>query len=285
VTVVAAAGNYGTAGAPSGVKYAPGNDPFVITVGAADIGGSVWWNDDVAAPWSAWGYTYDGFRKPELAAAGRYMVGPVPTASTLAIQRADHIVAPGYIQLSGTSFAAPVVSGSAAQIIARHPDWTPDQVKGALMSTARKMPSAVPGSVGVGQITPILAASLTNPPNPNRSLNQFVVSASGGSGKVWDAASWETAVQANASWDSASWLDASWLDASWLDASWDTASWVDASWVDASWLDASWLDASWEDSAEGDSSFSTAFTLDQADQSALKGDPMLAVPPSLLPPK
>jgi serine protease AprX len=267
------------------VKYAPGNDPFVITVGAADLDGSVWWNDDTAAPWSAWGYTYDGFRKPELAAAGRYMVGPVPTASTLAIQRADHIVAPGYIQLSGTSFAAPVVSGSAAQILARHPDWTPDQVKGALMSTARKMPAAVPGSVGVGQITPVWAASLTTPPNPNRSLNQFVVSASGGSGKVWDATSWETAVQANASWDTASWLDASWLDASWLDASWDTASWVDASWVDASWLDASWLDASWEDSAEGDSSFSTAFTLDQADQSALKSDPTLAVPPSLLPPK
>ncbi|HYX89664.1 MAG TPA: S8 family serine peptidase, partial [Gaiellaceae bacterium] len=38
VVVVAAAGNYGTAGAPSGVPYAPGNDPFVITVGAIDIG-------------------------------------------------------------------------------------------------------------------------------------------------------------------------------------------------------------------------------------------------------
>jgi serine protease AprX len=285
VTVVAAAGNYGSANAPSGVRYAPGNDPFVITVGAADIGGSVWWNDDTAAPWSAWGYTYDGFRKPEIAAAGRYMVGPVPTASTLAIQRADHIVAPGYIQLSGTSFAAPVVSGAAAQILARHPDWTPDQVKGALMATVRKMPAAIPGSVGLGQITPVWAASLTNPPNPNRSLNQFVVSASGGSGKVWDSASWEAAVQANASWDTASWLDASWLDASWLDASWDTASWVDASWVDASWLDASWLDASWEDNAEGDASFSSTFTLDAADQAALKGDPTLSVPPSLLPPK
>src|SRR5207237_9803776 len=40
VTVVAAAGNYGSADGPSGVLYAPGNDPFVITVGALDIGGS-----------------------------------------------------------------------------------------------------------------------------------------------------------------------------------------------------------------------------------------------------
>ena len=38
VTVVAAAGNYGKADGPSGVPYAPGNDPFVITV---DLEGSV----------------------------------------------------------------------------------------------------------------------------------------------------------------------------------------------------------------------------------------------------
>ena len=38
VVVVAAAGNYGVNGQPSGVLFAPGNDPFVITVGAADIG-------------------------------------------------------------------------------------------------------------------------------------------------------------------------------------------------------------------------------------------------------
>ena len=79
VTVVAAAGNYGKEDGPSGVPYAPGNDPFVITVGAVDLEGSVnVWNHDVPN-WSAYGYTKDGFRKPELAAAGRYMIGPVPT--------------------------------------------------------------------------------------------------------------------------------------------------------------------------------------------------------------
>ena len=39
--VVAAAGNYGKPDGPSGVPYAPGNDPFVITVGAVDLEGSV----------------------------------------------------------------------------------------------------------------------------------------------------------------------------------------------------------------------------------------------------
>jgi len=43
--------------------------------------------------------------------------------STLASQKASNIVSPGYIQLSGTSFAAPIVAGIAAQIIARNPTW------------------------------------------------------------------------------------------------------------------------------------------------------------------
>ena len=42
VVVVAAAGNYATNGQESSVPFAPGNDPFVITVGAADIGTTMW---------------------------------------------------------------------------------------------------------------------------------------------------------------------------------------------------------------------------------------------------
>ena len=68
VVVVAAAGNYATNGAASGVPFAPANSPFVITVGAADIGSTITTSDDVAAPWSAHGYTLDGFAKPELGA-------------------------------------------------------------------------------------------------------------------------------------------------------------------------------------------------------------------------
>ena len=54
VVVVAAAGNYGSATGPSGVRYAPGNDPFVITVGA----GHRRHGEDRRrrrAPWSAYG--------------------------------------------------------------------------------------------------------------------------------------------------------------------------------------------------------------------------------------
>jgi serine protease AprX len=265
VVVVAAAGNYGVDGAPSGVPYAPGNDPFVITVGADDIDGSVSTNDDYAAPWSAYGYTLDGFSKPELAAPGRYMVGPVPVTSTLPLERPTNLTAPGYMQLS-------------AQILAAHPSWTPDQVKGALMLTAKPVHGAAPGSVGVGVVDAGKAAAVTNPPNPNAALNEFVVSASGGSGKVFDAASWASVAQSDASWASASWASASWSSASWSSASWASASWSSASWASASWASASWSSASWasaswasssySDNAEGDASAEGEY-IDPAELSAL----------------
>jgi serine protease AprX len=234
------------------VLYAPGNDPFVMTVGAIDLGTSIYSTDDTAAPWSAWGSTEDGFSKPEIGAAGRYMIGPVPTSSTLVAQRPDHVVAPGYMQLSGTSFAAPVIAGAAAQILARHPSWTPDQVKGALMVSARQLPSAIRNSLGVGGVNAYAAAMLTSAPNPNLALSKYVTSSGSGSELRFDAAGWTAAVQANASWADASWADASWSAASWADASWSAASWADASWADASWADASWADASWADSVKVD---------------------------------
>ena len=136
VVVVAAAGNYAIDGAESGVGFAPANDPFVITVGASDTNGTVTPTDDFAAPWSAWGSTQDGFRKPELAAPGRMLNGPVPMDSTMFTSNPSRKVADGYMWMSGTSFAAPIVAGAAATVLSRHPDWTPDQVKGALMVSA-----------------------------------------------------------------------------------------------------------------------------------------------------
>ena len=92
VVVVAAAGNYGVNGQPSGVPFAPGSDPFVITVGANDIDGvGLRRCDDEAAPWSAYGYTLDGFSKPDIGAPGRYMVGPASPTSTLPSERPGQV--------------------------------------------------------------------------------------------------------------------------------------------------------------------------------------------------
>jgi serine protease AprX len=234
--VVAAVGNTG----PGDILHAPASDPFVISVGATDVNRTVGAEDDFNAPWSAYGYTAEGFAKPELGAPGRYMAGPISEHSILDDLFADRVLTPGYMWMSGTSFAAPVVSGAAAQILARHPDWSPDQVKGALMLTARPLENAAPMSVGVGQIDIAAAAAVTTPPDANAAIKPFVDAS-----KRFDVPAWEATVSANASWAHASWAHASWAHASWSSASWAHASWAHASWANASWANASWAHASW----------------------------------------
>jgi serine protease AprX len=280
IVVVAAAGNYGSAAGPSGVPFAPGNDPFVITVGAADIGTSLSAGDDTAAPFTAYGYTGDGFAKPDMAAPGRYMIGPVPASSTLPLSRPDHVTAPGYMQLSGTSFAAPVVAAAAATLMAQHPNWTPDQVKGALMVTATPEPKAPKGSLGVGELNIAAArARLKNPPNPNAGLNQFLMTAADGT-RTFDASAWQKAAKANTAWDAAAWSDVAWSDAAWSSVAWSDAAWADAAWASVAWGDAAWSDVAWSDAAWSDAAWADNATDpsvgDAADATSSEMDAALA---------
>jgi serine protease AprX len=247
--VVAAAGNDGA----GPILSAPASEPFVITVGATDVVETAATDDDTNAPWSSYGPTSDGYPKPELGAPGRYMGGPIARTATLDEAFPHRVVGGGYMWMSGTSFAAPVVAGAAAQILAMNPNFKPDQVKGALMATARDLPLAAAGSVGVGQIDVAAAASLAEPPNPNASLNQFLKTDTRvPGGRVFDYERWSAAAASDPNWYSASWSDGSWSDASWSEASWTDVSWSDASWADASWEDASWADASWADASWAD---------------------------------
>jgi serine protease AprX len=300
VVVVAAAGNYGTESGPSGIPHAPGNDPFVITVGALDLKGTARTSDDGIAPWSAWGYTLDGFAKPDLVAPGRYMVGPVPTVASLAVERPEKVLKkvlksgttyPGsHMELSGTSFAAPVVAGTVAQMLARRPELTPDQVKGLLMLTARPVPSAPAGAAGVGQLTASKAATHRGDvPNPNLVLNRFVVAdPNGGSAPVFDAAAWSSTAQQDAAWNSAAWNSAAWNSAAWNSAAWNSAAWNSAAWNSAAWNSAAWssgavADSSQEDAAEGEAPATDPYEFTDEDDAYVLTAPDLAIAPEVEP--
>ena len=64
--------------------------------------------------------------KPDVTAPGAQIL-----SSTLPEFAGDQ-----YAMLDGTSFSAPHVAGAAALLTQRHPSWTPQQMKSALMSTA-----------------------------------------------------------------------------------------------------------------------------------------------------
>ena len=256
VVVVAASGNQGQGGRPTPMAYAPGNDPFAITVGALDLHGSTNPERADVPTWSAWGYTLDGFAKPELSAPGRAIVGPVPANSTLAAERPGQLLSTAdgtYITLSGTSLSAPIVAGIAADLLALRPTLTPDQVKGALMHEARSLRRVRTLAAGVGEAYAPAAATLAFPPNPNRALDGFLIKDPAGDGMIFDDVSWLDAAKASPTWDAVSWLDGwadvSWSDVSWSDVSWSDVSWADVSWSDVSWSDVSWTDVSWADLA------------------------------------
>jgi serine protease AprX len=135
IAVVAAAGNEGTSG--DAVDYAPGNDPYVITAGAIDDKGTRDGRDDEVAGWSSRGWTQDGVRKPEVLAPGTRLVAAHAPGSDFERLCPSCVVSERYFRLSGTSMATGVVSGVVALMLEENPSLTPDQVKGALVSTLR----------------------------------------------------------------------------------------------------------------------------------------------------
>jgi serine protease AprX len=281
VVVVAAAGNYGNANGPTGVVHAPGNDPFVLTVGAYDLDGSALLRNHEVPDWSAYGYTNEGFAKPDVVAAGRLLVAPGPAGATIGLEKVGRLLAGNYLRLSGTSFSAPVVSGMAAQILARKPGWTPDQVKGALMMSGRRIPEATLLQQGRGEVNLVRALSVGKPVNPNAGLNRFVRTDAGDAdrdgytGREFDSAAFYAAVTSDRGWDDAAWQDAAWQDAAWQDAAWQDAAWQDAAWQDAAWQDAAWSDSTtYADNADVDAGGAESL-LTPAEQAALAADPEL----------
>jgi len=134
ITVVVAAGNSGPGAMSIGV---PGNNPYVITVGAfTDNSTPNDWGDDYLAPFSAAGPTLDGFAKPDVVAPGAHMASLMERNSYIAKNHEANRISPHYFSMAGTSQAAAVVSGIAALSLSHNPDLTPDQVKYRVMQTA-----------------------------------------------------------------------------------------------------------------------------------------------------
>ena len=176
------------------MQYAPGNDPYVISVGALDDQMSQADGDDSRATWSSRGVTQDGFSKPEIHAPGARIVSTLAPGSTFASLCPTCIVDLEMIRAGGTSMAAPMVSGAAALLLQQYPNLTPNQVKGVLLGSSRLVNNRFPA---VDVYAAIKSVAAGNVPVANQGLtpNTLVSAASGDidySRSSWSRSSWST---------------------------------------------------------------------------------------------
>jgi len=118
VHVLQGCGNGGHDANPATSTLLTPTDAFeVISIGSVDVNGaSAWFTSD--------GPTADGRTKPELLARG------VNTASV------DVYATSGVFYQNGASMATPVAAGAVACLVQIHPEWTVQQMREALFTTA-----------------------------------------------------------------------------------------------------------------------------------------------------
>ncbi|HTW80348.1 MAG TPA: S8 family peptidase [Terracidiphilus sp.] len=152
IVVVVAAGNDGRDlnASPEGYGTinAPGNDPYVLTVGAMNTQFTPQLSDDIIASYSSKGPSFvDHFVKPDIVAPGNLVTSLEYADDQLAVENPSFYTwysfyqtngsetpSSAYFPLSGTSMATGVTSGAVADLLQAAPQLTPNQVKARIMA-------------------------------------------------------------------------------------------------------------------------------------------------------
>jgi serine protease AprX len=204
----------------------PAADPYVVSVGATDMGKNPGVADDSVPNWSRVG---NSTRAPDVVAPGTSLVSLRDPGSYVDQNHPEGLVGTGYFKGSGTSQAAAVVSGAAALLIQGNPNLTPDRVKALLVGGATQVPSETQLAEGAGQIDLARASALPVPTAvqrfPAASLSA-ILSANrsssvrvdpGGTGSKLAANRWSANRWSANRWSANRWSANRWSDSSWGD--------------------------------------------------------------------
>jgi len=246
ITVVCAAGNEGDFG--SGGILSPGNDPFVITVGATDTQQTAGATDDVVASYSSVGPTlFDEVAKPDLVAPGDRLISLRTQGSYIDTNFSGNVVpvadfapkAPldtvsNYLMLSGTSTSAPVVAGAAALMIGADPSLSPDDVKVRLMDTADPVAGASANQQGAGTLDvdgALAATTRASGPALSARLGDGKKSFTNGDYNKWERRAWEKYGWTKYKWTKYAWTKYAWTKYAWTKYAWTKYAWTKYAWT------------------------------------------------------
>lgn len=251
VTVVVSAGNTGPL---AGTVTTPATDPYVITVGALDDNGTSLLLDDLMAVFSSRGKTvFDNLSKPDLVAPGRKMVSlrsPGSELDTLFPDRqvtATGALGPDYYRLSGTSMAAPVVTGVVALMVERNPTLSPAQIKKRLKATATSLGFGTAFDRGAGLVNAYTAVASIDPGKEfatdrvsdafAKDMKKFIQ----GQPFVWRDLTYHGGVDsAGTSWEGVTWENVRWDSVTWENVTWEGFTWEGITWEGVTWETVTW---------------------------------------------
>jgi len=235
ITVVASAGNDGPRGVTS-----PGDDPYVLTVGATDTMGTAATVDDTVPAWSGGGRVV-GVSKPDVAAPGVSLVSLRAPGSTIDVQHPEGRVDATYFRGTGTSMSTAVVAGAVAVLLSHHGNATPDDVKGALVDTAT--------SVGNGgrEIDLDAADHAVAREDWWQHFPTAFGRAQGGAqdGMPWTASRWTDTTWAASRWTASRWTASRWTATRWTASRWTTLDWSASRWTASRWTASRWTADAW----------------------------------------
>ena len=245
ITVVVATGNDGNDVALRN----PASNPFVISVGATDPGGTRRVSDDAVLEFSNCGVDD---RPVDVLAPGRSLASLRVPGSYVDTTYPEAAVRHRFFLGTGTSQAAAVASGLVALMLDADPDLSPDEVKARLSSAGHAIHDGPDGCREATVIDPSRAVR----PNPHPSVSEQSWDRSDGSGSLEAARgsyhvfrdgvalTGETDILGNP-WPGGTWSGGTWSGGTWSGGTWSGGTWSGGTWSGCTWSGGTWSVSAW----------------------------------------
>jgi serine protease AprX len=255
VVIVASAGNKGPAGGYNTAKTAPANDPFIIVVGASDEHETYDRANDTITPFSSFGVTTDGFFRPDIIAPGYNIYSALSPDSTWDDAYPDRLGFGGeYIRLSGTSMAAPMVTGAVALLLQDEPNLTPDQVKYRLTHTGSTLTDGEGNTFPYLDVYAVVHGTTTESAYTGfmphillvkMAMIAYWASENGGENIDWENVNWESVNWNAVNWNAVNWNAVNWNAVNWNAVNWNAVNWNAVNWNAVNWNAVNWNAVNW----------------------------------------